>query len=77
MKNRLRRRGHGPRVRGAEDSPPPVAEEGEPQAGENRERAERSKRRQATMFSTGPKARDALAGVGLTASEVAPRAARL
>ena len=37
----------------AEDSPPPVADEGEPQAGENTERAERSKRRQATMFSTG------------------------
>ena len=38
---------------GAEDSPPPVAEKGEPQAGENTEDCERSKRSKPTMFSTG------------------------
>ncbi|MBR5409944.1 MAG: hypothetical protein IK104_04665, partial [Clostridia bacterium] len=33
----------------------PVRDEGEPQSEENKERAERPKRRQATMFSTGKK----------------------
>ena len=41
------------RVHGDADSPPPVAEEDEPQSGKNTERAERSKQRQATMFLTG------------------------
>ncbi len=45
-------RGFGLGTGGAEEPPRPVGDEGGPQAGENTERAECSKRRQAIMFST-------------------------
>ena len=40
--------------RGDEASPPPVADEGETQSGQNKECDERPKRRRTTMFWTGP-----------------------